>query len=75
VSPVRYKRGFYIAEDNILRSHSRERLKSYIFKNCLFDSAACVRAWSTLRNDYQFENCGYSEQSFNLLRQLRHVSH
>jgi hypothetical protein len=30
VSSVRYKLGFYIPEDCILRSHRRENLKSYI---------------------------------------------
>jgi hypothetical protein len=30
VSPVRYELGFYIPEDNILHSHRRESLKSYI---------------------------------------------
>jgi hypothetical protein len=30
VSPVRYGLGFYILKDAILRSHSRENLKSYI---------------------------------------------
>jgi hypothetical protein len=30
VSPVRYELGFYIPEDDILHSHSRENLKSYI---------------------------------------------
>jgi hypothetical protein len=30
VSPVKYEMGFYIAEDDILHSHSRENLKSYI---------------------------------------------
>jgi hypothetical protein len=30
VSPVRYELGFYIPEDDILHSHSREDLKSYI---------------------------------------------
>jgi hypothetical protein len=29
VSPVRYKLGFYIPEDDILHSHCRENLKSY----------------------------------------------
>jgi hypothetical protein len=29
VSPVKYELGFYIAEDDILHSHSRENLKSY----------------------------------------------
>jgi hypothetical protein len=30
VSPVRYELGFYIPEDDILHTHCRENLKSYI---------------------------------------------
>jgi hypothetical protein len=30
VSPVRYELGFYIPEDDILHSHRRESLKSYM---------------------------------------------
>jgi hypothetical protein len=30
VSPVKYEQGFYIPEDDILHSHRRENLKSYI---------------------------------------------
>jgi hypothetical protein len=30
VSPVKYELGFYIPEDDILHSHRREHLKSYI---------------------------------------------
>jgi hypothetical protein len=30
VSPVKYDLGFYIPEDDILHSHCRENLKSYI---------------------------------------------
>jgi hypothetical protein len=30
VSPVKYEMGFYIPDDDILRSHCRENLKSYI---------------------------------------------
>jgi hypothetical protein len=30
MSPVRYEIGFYIPEDDILHSHCREILKSYI---------------------------------------------
>jgi hypothetical protein len=30
VSPVKYGLGFYIPEDDILHSHRRENLKSYI---------------------------------------------
>jgi hypothetical protein len=44
VSPVRYELGFYIPENDILHSHRRENLKSYIstkllsisFKNAPF---------------------------------------
>jgi hypothetical protein len=32
VSPVKYEMGFYIPEDDILHSHCRENLKSYIVK-------------------------------------------
>jgi hypothetical protein len=32
VSPVKYVLGFYIPEDDILHSHRRENLKSYMFK-------------------------------------------
>jgi hypothetical protein len=30
VSPVKYELGFYIPEDDILHSHRRENLKSYV---------------------------------------------
>jgi hypothetical protein len=30
VSPVKYELGFYIPEDDILHSHRRENLKSYM---------------------------------------------
>jgi hypothetical protein len=30
VSPVKYEKGFYIPEDDILHSHCHENLKSYI---------------------------------------------
>jgi hypothetical protein len=30
VSPAKYEMGFYIPEDDILHSHRRENLKSYI---------------------------------------------
>jgi hypothetical protein len=35
VSPVKYEMGFYIPEDDILHSHCRENLKSYIAINWL----------------------------------------
>jgi hypothetical protein len=38
MTPVRYELGFYIPEDDLLHSHRRENLKSYIllfmFKPC-----------------------------------------
>jgi hypothetical protein len=36
VSPVKYELGFYIQEDDILHSHRRENLKSYIVCFILF---------------------------------------
>jgi hypothetical protein len=33
VSPVKYEKGFYIPEDDILHSHNRENLKSYMLGN------------------------------------------
>jgi hypothetical protein len=36
VSPVKYKLGFYIPEDDILHSHRRENLKSYILNLSYF---------------------------------------
>jgi hypothetical protein len=30
MSPVKYEQGFYIPEDDILHSHRRENLKSYM---------------------------------------------
>jgi hypothetical protein len=35
VSPVKYELGFYIPEDDILHSHRRENLKSYITSTSL----------------------------------------
>jgi hypothetical protein len=35
MSPVRYELGFYIPEDDILHSHRRENLKSYILERIL----------------------------------------
>jgi hypothetical protein len=45
VSPVKYKLGFYIPQDDILHSHSRDNLKFYI-KNISFNlevSIGCLR--------------------------------
>jgi hypothetical protein len=38
MSPVKYELGFFIQEDDILHSHRRENLKSYIIVTCLFAS-------------------------------------
>jgi hypothetical protein len=35
VSPVKYKLGFYIPEDDILHSHRRENVKSYMSLNLI----------------------------------------
>jgi hypothetical protein len=40
VLPVKYEQGFYIPEDDILHSHSRENLKSYI----------ALTGWTQLRS-------------------------
>jgi hypothetical protein len=35
VSPVKYEPGFYIPEDDILLSHLRENVKSYVVNKLL----------------------------------------
>jgi hypothetical protein len=40
VSHVRYVLDFYIPEDDILHSHRRENLKSYITNLCFLNDAA-----------------------------------
>jgi hypothetical protein len=53
VSPVRYELGFYILEDDILHSHRRKDLKSYItvtgrtlfFLNMLFPLQLGTKSW------------------------------
>jgi hypothetical protein len=42
VSPVKYEMGFYIPEDDILHSHRRENLKSYIESRLLL-----LLSWTT----------------------------
>jgi hypothetical protein len=42
VLSVRYERGFYIPEDDILHSHRRENLKSYIVNEVLEASVSYV---------------------------------
>jgi hypothetical protein len=46
VSPVRYELGFYIPEDDILYSHRRENLKSYIIYQ--FDCITLVSPLNTI---------------------------
>jgi hypothetical protein len=36
VSPVKYKLGFYIPEDDILHSHRRENLNSYMVRRGVY---------------------------------------
>jgi hypothetical protein len=38
VSPVKYELGFYIPEDDILHSHCRENLRSYLISLVFNDS-------------------------------------
>jgi hypothetical protein len=42
VSPVKYELGFYSPEDDILRSHRRENLKSYFVVVSIFSVFAVV---------------------------------
>jgi hypothetical protein len=42
MSPVKYELGFYITEDDILHSHRRENLKSYMVSVGLMDRAKAV---------------------------------
>jgi hypothetical protein len=42
VSPVKYELGFYIPEDDILHSHRRENLKSYLVLVAGKDLPLCV---------------------------------
>jgi hypothetical protein len=46
VSPVNYEFGFYIPEDDILHSHRRENLKSYIPVDPLICLYTVTRRWS-----------------------------
>jgi hypothetical protein len=41
VSPVRYELGFYIPQDDILHSHRRENLESYLISTSIQLSACC----------------------------------
>jgi hypothetical protein len=41
MSPVKYERGFYIPEDDILHSHSRENFKFYTESRLFKDAAKC----------------------------------
>jgi hypothetical protein len=58
VSPVKYKLGFYIPEDDILHSHSRENLKSYIEKKVACDGEVRRR------------NEGFAELNFYTIQQF-----
>jgi hypothetical protein len=42
MSPVKYKLGFYIPEDDILHSHRRENLKSYKSKEFVSYPCICI---------------------------------
>jgi hypothetical protein len=40
VSPVKYELGFYITEDDILHSHHRDNIESYV-EGCRLNSVSC----------------------------------
>jgi hypothetical protein len=50
MSPVRYELGFYIPEDDILHTHRRENLKSYLE----------LTGWS------MYQRCNMSPERFEL---------
>jgi hypothetical protein len=52
VSPVKYELGFYIPEDDILHSHRREDIKTYI----LYEDSSVVMS----QYDSSFGLCGLS---------------
>jgi hypothetical protein len=47
VSPVRYEQGSYIPQDDILQSHSRESLKSYVVPSPLIIVTLMMEALSS----------------------------
>jgi hypothetical protein len=61
VSPVKYKLGFYIPEDDILHSHRHENLKSYIV-NTVHN-----------RTDFFPMYCVYSVSTANILMYICEV--
>jgi hypothetical protein len=54
VSPVKYKLGFYIPEDDILRSHCRENVKSY--RNQMMMIKKCWSARAVVQTDEHSKN-------------------
>jgi hypothetical protein len=56
VSPVKYEVGFYIPEDDILHSHCRENLKSYIHQQLLLNSILMPAKFLETRILYNFND-------------------
>jgi hypothetical protein len=67
VSPVRYELGFYIPEDDILHSHCRENLKSYIFTTGLSRFTALRPTMNLLLNiKYDLLNCSNANETHHI---------
>jgi hypothetical protein len=54
VFPMRYKLDFYIPEEDILNSHCRENLKSYIYRNYLTKFKGPVKVTAHLGHPFSF---------------------
>jgi hypothetical protein len=54
VSPVKYELGFYITEDDILHSHRRDNLKSYVrIHVCVYGNTHLLAAVLTRRPEVE----------------------
>jgi hypothetical protein len=58
VSPVKYELGFYIPEDDILHSHRRENLKSYMAEHHCVRQSVSV----TWRREDRYTGTDVSEE-------------
>jgi hypothetical protein len=71
VSPVRYKLGFYIPEDDILHSYSREILRCYM--DVVLSRARCGVTYKAVDSDLKLDlfaflatTTNYYNLTFNL---------
>jgi hypothetical protein len=68
VSPVKYGLGFYIPEDDILHSHCRDNLKSYIQDPCVLYPLK----HNYFENDDMWDECGCFDVGRNTSNALSH---